>query len=67
MGQEEVVRKFKRLVDPEIRRHESLYRRSVAANAPDIEALKQLQMLQKMREKMVGKKLRAHNWQGSLL
>jgi hypothetical protein len=59
--------KFKRIVDPEIRRCESAYRRSVAAGRPDLESLAHLQTLQKMRQKMTGKKLRGFGRQGKLL
>jgi hypothetical protein len=61
------IRKFKTILDPEIRRNESLYRRSVAAGLPDLEVLAHLQTLQKMRQKMTGKKLRGFSGQGSLL
>ncbi len=66
MGQEEVA-KFKRIVDPEIRRCESVYRRSVAAGHPDLETLAHLQTLQRMRQKMTGKKLRGYQVQYGLL
>lgn len=59
--------KFKRIVDPEIRRSESLYRRSVAAGSPDLEVLAHLQTLQRMRQKMTGKKLRGFQKQWTLL
>lgn len=64
MGQAEVDR-FKRIVDPEIRRCESVFRRSVAAGRPDLETLGHLQTLQVMRSKMTGKRLRGFSGQGS--
>jgi hypothetical protein len=55
------------VIDPEIRRCESVYRRSVAANSPDLETLAHLQTLQRMRQKLTGKKPRGFSRQGVLL
>jgi hypothetical protein len=39
----------------------------VAANSPDLETLAHLQTLQRMRQKMIGKKLRGFSRQERLL
>ena len=60
-------KRLKRCLDPTIRWHERVYRRSVAErNFPDLAAFEVVKVLQTIRKSLVGKPLRGFSPTGRL-